>query len=874
MKKRTFIVLSIIIVIISGAFSYFHQDLLREHTIIESFENSYSNNVLYGIDALDDYFCIYKIDIQTNEQDFFYIDRIENGESVVVSSVVMNQKGEIYAMISIGDVNYIKICNFDKGKLETAFDVKAINLESIIEYNNTSGNMVCVFYNEGNLEQYEVENGEFNKIGTFDLLNAPSEYVFILCLENDQIWLQSINGDYACMNDDGTITEVFKNDQTQMSLNNSMAIEYAEGIIFKNLDSNEFYKLEYLDGKASLENITDSFKEDFSEVKFAASTYIEEQNIMLTLKNTDDYRLIPSLKGDIELDIDTLDKGFDYFALANNFLCLAFIALTICFAIYKLTNSSKGVSLNVTLASTACVVAVIGIFVLREVLTDKIIVLNDTRMFENSVEINDIIINSFNLEEFENARAKEFITTDDVLKYYVDYYQYDNSYLNNQGEIEPMEIIYNFNLFFYKEDTVYSAQGNILNSDLEYSLNDNLFSSLMEVKETNSDILMYYTPYGTELVATISPIYSSSGELIGAISIEQDFVNHYLVATVLMNEIIDIIIKCIAIILIIVCAIITFSIKDMKKVTFNAYKISQGDFSKINPIKGNNEIVKLNQTLMETVENIKKQSDEMQNLKNKYTAFVPDNLLRDENQYQELKVGQSHDIIAHNVYIKSESANITDAEYSDTNLIDNIEYLIESGIFIDRMLDGEIKAFSLDPNKSIDICLGFLKNAYQENYISITLEEARVGVIGNNNRSSIKAISKYDKFATEISNIANEYKIPLIVSAEASLKIKNFTEDYVTRKIAYIYVESQDKIETLYEIIYANEQQIARKKDDSKPIFEQGLEYYVAGNIEGAMRRFMRVYRENPQDLLAREYIYRCKNRASDSTINYHFLDI
>lgn len=871
MRKRIFAMLSVLLVLGLGVYTYFAQCNANLHEMSESYEINYDDEWVYGIDVADNNYYIYKINLQTQAQDFFNVSRVSDMEKVTVKSVVMHTSDEMYALVSQGDTNYIMHCNFDTDELEPMYTITDSALTPVTLYSDTNGTVMSVFSDTYSLYHYAIIDGT---VVLQQVTTVKGDYLYLEILDNNQVWAVSLAGDYSYVQSDGTQVPVFVNDGSVISHSNGNVIQTADSFLLQNMDTLAYYEIAYRDAQPIFQPFdTLSGLQVAPSYSLSGGVYIDSLQAVLSVTLRDDGALLPCMVWGDAITISTITKDFNWMDALQQYAIHLLIGWGMLFVLYRLLASRRGISVLLIIGVTAMGTAWFGVPLFETLLTQRLVISNDDNLFTACEELNEVVLASVSLEAFEQAYALETLTAQDVATYHTEQMQRSMQYYDFSSEqAYNIRYMYQTHLYFFQEDGIYAAQGQVLNTELQYTISPLLYQAVAQARDTAQPVLLYYTNFGDEVVALVSPIYAQDGTLIGAIEMPQNFMDQYLELSILTSQILQLALGCIGAILIAIYLVIGLSLQQMPRLAQAANKVAQGDFTTISPIAGRHEIARLNQTLMHMVHRLIDHTAEMQAIREKYNAFVPDMLLRVDDSHYQPHPGQSRDVTGLSIFAHRDAQGLDEFDFFNQLMADDIAFLVQQHVHVERMENFALKAFAYNMPTAVDSCVRMIEHATGSLYLSITLEQVRIGVIGNEKRMAMKIISTFDVFATQISRIAADYQVPLIISGEAMLQIPNFHTRYTSRRIAYVYVSTMDKVEVIHEIIFGNAQQAARHKQDSLAIFEEGLEFYRLGEIEQAMRRFIRVYRENPDDLIAKAYIFRCEQRSTQPESDYFFL--
>lgn len=166
-----------------------------------------------------------------------------------------------------------------------------------------------------------------------------------------------------------------------------------------------------------------------------------------------------------------------------------------------------------------------------------------------------------------------------------------------------------------------------------------------------------------------------------------------------------------------------------------------------------------------------------------------------------------------------------------------------------------------EENKSIsDFVLKISKDFIQNNScILIHHDSVKVSVVGDNRQNAVVADCETAKKVFADIDRLNQLDLKFVMTESA---LKHEANDPLCRYIGYLSMDGGQKIK-LYEMLDCLLERERRLKVDSKSMFEDAIEhirtkdYYYARNI------FAKIIRINPDDEVARQYLFKCEDSLS-----------
>ncbi len=174
--------------------------------------------------------------------------------------------------------------------------------------------------------------------------------------------------------------------------------------------------------------------------------------------------------------------------------------------------------------------------------------------------------------------------------------------------------------------------------------------------------------------------------------------------------------------------------------------------------------------------------------------------------------------------------------------------------------DDAIKA-SIDMQKALgEYNLARSKAAFSSIKMGIGLHTGTLmlGIIGVQERMQSTVISDAVNLASRLEGLTRQYQSSLIISSSTLSKIHK--EEYNTRFLGKMQVVGKKNVIEVFEILNAEPSDIAEKKLEAKPAFEEGLELYFAKSFAEGSVKFTAALKAFPEDKAGQLYLRRCAN--------------
>lgn len=383
-----------------------------------------------------------------------------------------------------------------------------------------------------------------------------------------------------------------------------------------------------------------------------------------------------------------------------------------------------------------------------------------------------------------------------------------------------------------------------------------------------------------EWVFSLAPIFDENGSVIGLFEVGTGkqsysyFIQSYYGKLATLN------VTVIGIVLLLVMVIIVRIVQPLRRLNVSVTDITAGNWGTTVEVRTHDEIGSLSAGFNKMSLFIKDYINELTKLNSIYYKFIPQKLfdLMEKHSIIEVDLGD---------YSRQEMtiAYINTFNYFDLtkgmgskeqlDLLNRIFTEYANAIHTHGGLVGEFRnagllALFTEQQDALNAAYSItqsLKESKQDIITTITIHygEAILGVVGDEGRMSTAVISNCVNEAVALDKYAGKYKCAVLLTD--SFINSGFDIKTNARFIGEIMDEHQTASLRISE--WLETVPVAKQADfmKTKQQFEVALEAFLAGSYETAKKQFIRVIKDNPHDLVSREYLYKCEKAITEPAL-------
>lgn len=321
-----------------------------------------------------------------------------------------------------------------------------------------------------------------------------------------------------------------------------------------------------------------------------------------------------------------------------------------------------------------------------------------------------------------------------------------------------------------------------------------------------------------------------------------------------------------------------FFLRPLEVVREAVEDVSSGNLGRVVPVRGRDEVAGISRAFNHMSSQLKEQVDFIQLCSERYAAFVPEKVFEilERRDITQMKLGDQREIAAATMVVSSSEFHTIAKQMNGGELYGMINRVMQEMIPIVTAEEGIVEHMAGDglsayyPGGSrqslisaISICEKMNGLAAQGEAIPIYRAVIhagmiRVGIIGQQERMAAATISEVMTLSAFLREVAERYGAQILITGSAAKQMPDFTERFRVRMIGYLYIRMGETLEALYDVYDGDVTESRKAKDETRELFGQALDDYLSQQYYDARLKFAKILRQNPQDLAARAYVYRC----------------
>lgn len=329
-----------------------------------------------------------------------------------------------------------------------------------------------------------------------------------------------------------------------------------------------------------------------------------------------------------------------------------------------------------------------------------------------------------------------------------------------------------------------------------------------------------------------------------------------------------------SILTVILLVILYIFLKPLKALKRCAGTLAAGNLGVTVAVRGHDEVADISAAFNQMSLEIANYVQDIKNMSDGYYKFIPAKIidLLGKDSIQDVELGDEMQgeftiLSLHALdYPKQSAAFSAEQVYKDINRV--LSMLVEPinshhGV-VEHFEDTGLSAFfAVSSGEALDAAIDIqrlLEDQMPGNGRTIAISYGRVmiGVIGHEQRMEATTISAHSDLAKELRLKGDKYGAHILITHLVYEQIADFEERYHARYLGNIYLAANNAYERVYDVYDGDSEEEFYYKDLTKPLFERGVNLFVAKKFYEARLVFVEVLKQHRKDKAAKEYLYRC----------------
>ncbi len=325
-----------------------------------------------------------------------------------------------------------------------------------------------------------------------------------------------------------------------------------------------------------------------------------------------------------------------------------------------------------------------------------------------------------------------------------------------------------------------------------------------------------------------------------------------------------------------------YVLRPIRRLEEQAQKISDGDYGTELPVRGHDEISKISMAFNRMSQSIAGSMERIQRLNAVYYRYVPAGILTllGKDSIEEVDIGDGTSTMLTVFSFQMADFDRTIRKKTNREMIDAINQILQVCVPVVADQEGMVENFqnagftALYDNgceaavrSAVEMCQNINelvsrgKLGKNRAAIGISCGTVELGIVGEEERMAAITVSQYRDVACWLQSIAEMYQSHILITETAADRVPGFFERYHTRFLGFLYNTYTGHRDRIYDIYDGDAREELENKDDTKELFESGINLYCVGDFTRARQRFIAVLKRFRKDRAAKEYLYLCEQQ-------------
>lgn len=419
-------------------------------------------------------------------------------------------------------------------------------------------------------------------------------------------------------------------------------------------------------------------------------------------------------------------------------------------------------------------------------------------------------------------------------------------------------------LFYEKDGELYgTSREDTLNVPARYQMEDWMYQAMLQAVSQNHPVFLSYADQHGIWYSVFTPVEDGDGMVTGVLKSSLDIRGELAAGNADADRLKWQMMGAAAGFLAAVFLVVAVNLYPLRKVKAALLSALGGNLDAEVSVRGSSEAAGLGRAFNHMLSGIRGHILDIDLFQKKYQAFVPEGELRlmGRKNAAQMQLGDGTTVFGAVLIIEEQQENVQLFDMINGFLSWQIPLVRERGGIVHSFTGMGMEClFTGQPRAALDCAVTLLQRT--ENYrffAGMACGELQLGIVGEKGRASVLMVSEEEGLARFLRHKAEEYDAPLLVTSRFYHEAAGNDSSYHRRTLGYIYLNRSGNLEQIYEILDGERDQDRRSREQSRELFEAGVEAFMAGEFQKARRSFILVLSQDERDTAARKYAQRCQ---------------
>lgn len=863
MKRRWYLWIAALSMLLAGGIAVWQTWSEKTYKIENVTQAVYRDHTMYGIDLKDNVYGIFRTG-EDGKADLVRIPVREKETWLTLSSPETGADNVLYVYGETQNENgrerNVYLVDFKKGCLEKKWTMP----------DSESGIFWFLYWSEskglyGIMDRgYSMDWYALNPDGTITLsasYGLPDGNLDLSVGDSQEhrIWFRDQYGNIFVYDESGHARLLFANNGSQAGTDNIHMESDGEIIWFYNITDDCWYEIGADDIGGTVKKSPEKrfvTAESFDRMMMGNTEYCEEEDLYIGILPLPDGRQVPAVYGFREQIYDSVSLEGPAFFLKG---CLAFLKTEALLALgftafWLIFLRPRRLPLWERILLFIIPVALTGYWWVSSQVNSQMELMLKERHMDLILSFGKTQINNLDMEAFLQLGKKESLREgDEDGLFKTGPYRY-TSYYNRKKSSGYGKTDFLLELYYIKDGEIYNATGSEqYNVPLSSVLPSRMYQAMETAVSKNAPAYLEHNDPQGRWISILIPIRDNQNNLAGLMKVtakkeweqEESHMDSRRIQTGLLLMTLGILGA--------VFLLLRFNMRFLDTLLKAVEQAAAGDRSVRVKVRGNSEGAMAGAAFNEMLSKLDESLGGLEAFNEAYQAFLPKRIfhLMGKEGVEEVSLGDETEILTAILTVKHP---------------DLVEQYLERLLPVVRQYTGvtvhisetEVNSiFSGDPAMALQSAVLLI----QQNPVLATglaYGNTRLGIVGGKERQEVAMSSENLRYSHFLAEKAGEYGAGILASQSFMDQVQKFSGSCHIRLLGYIYLTGEGRLEQIFEILDGQEQKNFLLKEETRELFNQGVNWFMSGRFLEARRCFILVLERNQKDRAAAKYSFLC----------------